>query len=862
MCAGKRNSSVPTILSYDLCVQERSGSSVPSILNRMMSNQVPPTYNRTNKLTEGFQNIVDAYGISSYQEVNPGELSSCTVRLHGLTACIVVGQIILGLEPVLGFWSHTVSSSFQAIFFLFWTHTVSSCCQAIFFLFSSGFWSHTVSSSCQVVSSLSSGRTQCQVVVRLSSFSSLQASGRTQCQVVVRLSSFSFFSSLHSSGRTQCQDLVKLCLLSLLDAHSVKLLSGYLLSLLDAHSVKFLSGCVFFFFWTHTVSSCCQAIFFLFWTHTVSCSCQAIFFLFWTHTLSNSCQAFFFLFWTHTVSSCCQAVFFLFSSGFWTHTVSSSCQVSSFYYLLFQPGLDFYFVYISLLFVVDDIYLLLPSILSLNYLFSHHSLNWSLYSISIFNSIPFFLFIISSLITLSIGPSTVSSIPSHSSSSLSLLSSLSIGPSTVSVSSIPSHSSSPLSILSSLSQLVPLQYQYLQFNPILSLHYIFSHHSLNWSLYSISIFNSIPFFLSIISSLITLSIGPSTVSVSSIPSHSFSSLSLLSSLSIGPSTVSVSSIQSHSFSPLSLLLSLSQLVPLQYQYLQFNPILSLHYLFSHHSLNWSLYSISIFNSIPFFLSIISSLITLSIGPSTVSVSSIPSHSFSPLSLLSSLSQLVPLQYQYLQFHPILSLHYLFSHHSQLVPLQYQYLQFNPILSLHYLFSHHSLNWSLYSISIFNSIPFFLSIISSLITLSIGPSTVSVSSIPSHSFSPLSLLSSLSQLVPLQYQYLQFHPILSLHYLFSHHSQLVPLQYQYLQFHPILSLHYLFSHHSQLVPLQYQYLQFHPILSLHYLFSHHSQLVPLQYQYLQFNPILSLHYLFSHHSQLIPLHFRLAVFFWL
>ncbi|XP_078332381.1 V-type proton ATPase 116 kDa subunit a 1-like isoform X2 [Crassostrea virginica] len=50
---------------------ERSGSSVPSILNRMKTKEVPPTYNRNNKFTRGFQNIIDAYGISTYQEVNP-----------------------------------------------------------------------------------------------------------------------------------------------------------------------------------------------------------------------------------------------------------------------------------------------------------------------------------------------------------------------------------------------------------------------------------------------------------------------------------------------------------------------------------------------------------------------------------------------------------------------------------------------------------------------------------------------------------------------------------------------------------------------------------------------------------------------
>ncbi|MEQ2207104.1 hypothetical protein XENOCAPTIV_007398, partial [Xenoophorus captivus] len=51
---------------------EKSGSTVPSILNRMQTNQTPPTYNKTNKFTSGFQNIVESYGIGSYREINPG----------------------------------------------------------------------------------------------------------------------------------------------------------------------------------------------------------------------------------------------------------------------------------------------------------------------------------------------------------------------------------------------------------------------------------------------------------------------------------------------------------------------------------------------------------------------------------------------------------------------------------------------------------------------------------------------------------------------------------------------------------------------------------------------------------------------
>lgn len=58
-------------------LQERSGSTVPSILNRMQTKQTPPTFNKTTKFTAGFQNIVDAYGIGTYREINPGNEHPC-----------------------------------------------------------------------------------------------------------------------------------------------------------------------------------------------------------------------------------------------------------------------------------------------------------------------------------------------------------------------------------------------------------------------------------------------------------------------------------------------------------------------------------------------------------------------------------------------------------------------------------------------------------------------------------------------------------------------------------------------------------------------------------------------------------------
>ena len=53
-------------------VNDRAGLSVPTIVNQVRTNKTPPTYNKTNKFTEGFQTIIDAYGTAKYTEVNPG----------------------------------------------------------------------------------------------------------------------------------------------------------------------------------------------------------------------------------------------------------------------------------------------------------------------------------------------------------------------------------------------------------------------------------------------------------------------------------------------------------------------------------------------------------------------------------------------------------------------------------------------------------------------------------------------------------------------------------------------------------------------------------------------------------------------
>ncbi|XP_043546173.1 V-type proton ATPase 116 kDa subunit a1-like isoform X2 [Chiloscyllium plagiosum] len=83
----------------------RNGSTMPPILNRIATNQTPPTFNKTNTFTVGFQNIVDAYGVGNYREVNPAPYSIITFPFvfaimfgdcgHGLVMAIMAVGMIL-----------------------------------------------------------------------------------------------------------------------------------------------------------------------------------------------------------------------------------------------------------------------------------------------------------------------------------------------------------------------------------------------------------------------------------------------------------------------------------------------------------------------------------------------------------------------------------------------------------------------------------------------------------------------------------------------------------------------------------------------------------------------------------------------
>ena len=91
-------------------VNDRAGLSVPTIVNQIKTNKTPPTYNKVNKFTEGFQTIIDSYGTGKYEEVNPGLYTIVTFPFlfavmfgdfgHGTLMAMAAGAMIYWERPL------------------------------------------------------------------------------------------------------------------------------------------------------------------------------------------------------------------------------------------------------------------------------------------------------------------------------------------------------------------------------------------------------------------------------------------------------------------------------------------------------------------------------------------------------------------------------------------------------------------------------------------------------------------------------------------------------------------------------------------------------------------------------------------
>lgn len=103
-----------------------SESNVPSFLNIIEAKEQPPTFFRTNKFTEGFQNLISSYGVASYRECNPALYTIITFPFlfaimfgdlgHGFIMTITAAWMVIWEKPLI-VKSKKLNSEIWNIFF-------------------------------------------------------------------------------------------------------------------------------------------------------------------------------------------------------------------------------------------------------------------------------------------------------------------------------------------------------------------------------------------------------------------------------------------------------------------------------------------------------------------------------------------------------------------------------------------------------------------------------------------------------------------------------------------------------------------------------------------------------------------------